>query len=137
MLINNTFVKFILVGVLNTVVGTGAMLILNNFLDIDYWFSTFFGNLIGATVSYFLNKNFTFQNNDSFVRTFLLFSITIVSCYFLAYGLSRILVRSINTMFLTEKIINNDNLSIILGTGLYTILNYLGQKVIVFKNNSR
>ena len=57
-----TFWKFILVGVINTLVGTAVMFGCYNLLHLSYWVSSAANYIVGSVVSYFLNKNFTFQN---------------------------------------------------------------------------
>lgn len=48
-----------------------VMFLLFNTLGTNYWLSTFIGNSVGATVSYFLNKKIYFQNNASHGQTIL------------------------------------------------------------------
>lgn len=59
-----TFLKFVLVGVINTLVGTAVMFLCYNALHLDYWFSSAMNYVVGSIVSYFLNKYFTFQNKE-------------------------------------------------------------------------
>ncbi|WP_430101061.1 GtrA family protein [Paenibacillus polymyxa] len=46
------------------------MFLLFNILETNYWLSTFIGNSVGATVSYFLNKRFTFKMMQTMDRPF-------------------------------------------------------------------
>ncbi|UOK56276.1 GtrA family protein [Bacillus sp. OVS6] len=57
--------KFILVGIMNTAAGLSAILLLLNVINVSYWLSTFLGNTIGAAVSYYLNRSFTFSSQAS------------------------------------------------------------------------
>lgn len=57
-----TFWKFVLVGIVNTLVGTGVMFAAYNLLHLSYWVSSASNYVVGSIVSYFLNKYFTFQN---------------------------------------------------------------------------
>lgn len=63
-LIDKTTIKFILVGIVNTLVGTGVMFLMYNLLHASYWISSASNYIIGSIVSYVLNKYFTFQNNE-------------------------------------------------------------------------
>jgi hypothetical protein len=63
-LFDRTFWKFILVGIINTLVGTGVMFALYNLLHQSYWFSSAANYVTGSIVSFFLNKYFTFQNSE-------------------------------------------------------------------------
>ena len=59
-----TFWKFVLVGIVNTLVGTGVMFAAYNLLHLTYWVSSASNYVVGSIVSYFLNKYFTFQNKE-------------------------------------------------------------------------
>lgn len=63
-LIDKTVYKFLFVGVINTLVGTGVMFLLYNLAKFPYWPSVCANYLCGGSVSYFLNKHFTFQNKE-------------------------------------------------------------------------
>lgn len=56
-----TTLKFLLVGVVNTIVGTGLMFLLYNVFSVSYWISSAANYIVGSIVSYFLNKYFTLQ----------------------------------------------------------------------------
>lgn len=128
--INITFLKFIGVGVVNTVFGTAVMLVLYNCLNCGYWFSTAANYLLGSILSFFLNKNFTFHNKDKSLKVVVKFVINICTCYIVSYGLAQPLIR----MILNEQEQNiQDNASMFLGVVFFTFLNYIGQKIYVFK----
>lgn len=131
---NHSFVRFLLVGVINTIIGLSIMYLFLNFFHFSYWISTFVGNTIGAVVSFYLNKSFTFKNREGYLWSSIKFIIVILSCYFLAYVLGLELV----TFLLKQLEYRNDlvekNVAILFGTGLYTILNYIGQRYFVFRS---
>ncbi|MGD6831809.1 GtrA family protein [Sutcliffiella halmapala] len=131
--VNNSFIRFLLVGVINTIVGLAAMYLLLNVFDLGYWISTFTGNSIGAIVSYLLNKSFTFKSNARHFHSFLKFILVIVSCYIISYRVSLFLTKIVLTNVGYNHTSLEHNIAILVGTGLYTILNYLGQKYIVFR----
>jgi putative flippase GtrA len=58
------FWKFILVGILNTVVGMGLQFLFFNLCGWNEWVSSLIGYILGSILSYFLNKYFTFKNKD-------------------------------------------------------------------------
>ncbi|MEH7387181.1 GtrA family protein [Bacillus sp. JJ1521] len=121
----NTLFRFLLVGVLNTLVGLSSIFLLLQVVGLSYWLSTFLGNSIGGAVSYMLNRRFTFDSKTSYGRSIPLFIVVILGCYFLSFSISKILAGFIFVQYPNE-------IAVLLGTGLYTILNYLGQKHIVF-----
>ena len=52
--------KFLLVGVINTLVGTGIMFGLYNLSNCSYWVSSAANYVLTSILSFFLNKHFTF-----------------------------------------------------------------------------
>lgn len=125
-----TAVKFILVGIVNTIVGTGIMFFLYNFCSVNYWISSASNYFVGSIVSYFLNKYFTFKSTEHSAQQIFKFIIHISVCYFIAYGVAKPMV----TMFLTgigEKV--KGNVAMLVGMCLFVLLNYLGQRFYVFR----
>ena len=49
--------KFLLVGVLNTLVGNGLMFLLYNWAGLGYWPSTAISYALASVMSYFLNRS--------------------------------------------------------------------------------
>ena len=130
-----SFIRFLMVGVLNTIVGLSIMYALLHLVGLSYWMSTFIGNTIGAAVSYFLNKLFTFRSKNAHLSSIVRFIFVIGICYFLSYFIGiRVVTWGLSLLQINSKSAIQD-LGILAGTGLYTILNYFGQKVFVFKGN--
>lgn len=50
-LIDITTIKFLIVGVINTLVGTGVMFVLYNFFSVSYWISSAANYVVGSIVS--------------------------------------------------------------------------------------
>ena len=84
-----TFWKFILVGIINTLVGTTVMFVAYNLCHLNYWVSSASNYVVGSIVSYFLNKYFTFQDKKKSWRQVGIFVVNITICYLLAYGLAK------------------------------------------------
>ena len=91
-LLDPTVWKFLLVGALNTLVGSGVMFLLYNLAHAGYWLSVFANYLAGGMVSFLLNKYFTFQNRDRSAAQVARFALTVAVCALIAYGLARPLV---------------------------------------------
>ena len=64
-LFDRTFWKFILVGVTNTLFGTGIMFVFYNVFHFSYWISSASNYFFGSILSYILNRLFTFQNKTT------------------------------------------------------------------------
>lgn len=121
--------KFLLVGVANTLVGTGIMYALYNLAGCNYWFSSAMNYVCGSILSYFLNRYFTFKskNNASVWK----FVVEITACYLIAYGAARPLVRLALASFGPRV---QDNVAMLVGMCLFVGLNYLGQRFFVFRD---
>lgn len=128
--IDKTTIKFLLVGVVNTLVGTSVMFLAYNLLRFSYWTSSAANYVIGSIVSYFLNKYFTFQQKERSVKTVFKFVANITLCYLLAYGIAKPLVRHLLSSW---TVTIQENGAMVCGMGLFVVFNYLGQRFFVFK----
>lgn len=129
-LIDKTTIKFLVVGVINTLVGTTVMFLAYNLLGLGYWISSAANYVIGSIVSYFLNKYFTFQNKEKSWKMMVAFIINISVCYLIAYGVAKPIVYWLLRGF---DVTVRDNAAMMVGMCLFVGLNYLGQRFIVFK----
>lgn len=121
--------KFIIVGIINTVVGTSVMFFMYNIVHTSYWISSSLNYIVGSVVSYFLNKYFTFQNKEKSIKEIVLFIVNITFCFILAYGVAKPLVYK---LLILQKASIQDNVAMIVGMCLFVVFNYLGQRYIVF-----
>lgn len=124
------FLKFILVGIINTLIGSGLMFLLYNCFGISYWVSSAANYVIGGIFSYFLNKYFTFQNKQKSFFQIILFILNLLICYLLAYFIAK---KMVYYLLQNQPLKIRDNISLFAGMLFYTALNYLGQRLIVFK----
>lgn len=129
-IVDKTMVKFLLVGIVNTIIGTGTMFVLYNVFNCSYWISSAGNYIIGSIVSYLLNKYFTFQNKSRSFLEILKFVINIAFCYLLAYGVAKPVIRMVLT---GAEIRVQENIAMLLGMCFFVVLNYIGQRYFVFK----
>ena len=127
------FVRFLMVGVMNTIVGLTSTYLLLHIAGLSYWPATFLGNSVGAVVSYFLNRSFTFRSKSAVFESMPRFVAVILFCYFASYMLGRNLVEWILGVSLLSAGIKTD-VAVFISTGIYTVMNYLFQKIFVFKS---
>ncbi len=129
-IIDKTVVKFLAVGVVNTLIGAGVMFLLYNVANCSYWLSSAANYVVGGIVSFFLNKYFTFENKEWSWRQVWRFALNVAVCYFIGYGLAKPaamwLLRGSSTRL-------QENAAMLVGMCLYTALNYLGQRFFAFK----
>ena len=132
-LIDITTIKFLIVGVINTLVGTGVMFVLYNFFSVSYWISSAANYVVGSIVSYFLNKYFTFQNKEKSLKQMIRFIVNIEACYLAAYGAAKPLISWLLSD-MNEKF--QGNAAMLAGMCLFVVLNYFGQRWFVFQDHS-
>ena len=136
------FLKFLLVGVLNTLIGEGIVLLLTqpagwkNFS----WgpgAAAFVGTVIGSIVSYFLNKYFTFKNKEKGLKPAIRFTINIAACLLIrvlvATGVSELCKATGFTMSNMDVNTFAGYLSWAVGACVFVACNYVGQRFFAFK----
>ena len=124
-----SMLRFLLVGVVNTLVGAGIMFLLYNLAGCSYWLSSAANYIVGGVVSYFLNKYYTFKNTERSWKQVLRFALNVAVCWLLAYGIAKPLALRLLAGF-DEKL--QTNAAMLAGLCLYTALNYLGQRFFAF-----
>jgi putative flippase GtrA len=127
------FFKFILVGFVNTAIGSAIMFGLYNLAGFGYWASSLLNCCSTSVLSFFLNKYFTFGVKEWSLRMVVLFSLTIAVSYIAAYGAAKPLAYWLLRNFDRDL---RDNAAMLTGMGLFTAVNYLGQKFIAFKKEN-
>ena len=126
-----TFLKFMLVGVVNTLVGTAIMFFCFNVLAWSYWISSALNYIVGSIVSYLLNKRYTFQQKGHDWNTILKFIMNITICYVLAYGFAKPVVTWLLSGFSTNV---QGNIALLVGMVLFVAFNYIGQRFWAFSS---
>lgn len=124
-----TFLKFMLVGVVNTLVGIAVMFFCFNVLAWSYWVSSALNYMVGSIVSYLLNKRYTFQQKGNDWHTVWKFIVNVSVCYVLAYGLAKPFVA-----WLLSGVTTNiqGNAALFVGMVLFVGFNYIGQRFWAF-----
>ena len=130
---NNELVKFLIVGILNTIIGASIMFIAYNFLKLNYWVSTSLNYIVAGTFSFFANKKFTFKSEGKIFQKIIFFILTIIICYFVAFNLSKKMIAFIDINDIELK----ENISMVVGMVIYTVLNFILQKQIVFRKEEK
>ena len=132
--------KFILVGIINTVVGMGIQFLLYNL----WWHTYSWGDvvssvvsyIIGSVVSYFLNKHFTFKNKEKGWRPVFRFALNIAVCWTLAY----VVAKWGATLILAETSLSQQwqgNIVLMVVSVLFVAFNYFGQRFFAFKEKEK
>ena len=124
-----SMLKFLLVGVGNTLLSTVLMFALEG---LGYWPSTAIAYVAGAVMSFFLNKSFTFRSDEVLWKAAIKFAVNVAVCYVVGYGLARLVMGALSPLNPLPAIWW-ERLSKLVGMGLYTVLNYFGQRFFAFR----
>ena len=129
-LMDPSLFRFLIVGVINTLVGSASMFGLYNLAGWGYWPSSAANYILTSILSFFLNKYFTFQSKAWSGGEVLRFAANIAVCYALAYGAAKPLVRLLLVRLLLSgaSAAVRDNVSMLAGMVLFTACSYLGQR---------
>ena len=130
-LLSHSLVRFLAVGVLNTALSAALMFLLYEGVHLGYWLSSAVSYAVGAAVSFFLNRRFTFQSGGSVFRSALRFALTVAVCYLIAYSIAKPVVLWLCGGFLPADWA--ERAAMLFGMVLYTALNYLGQRFFAFR----
>jgi len=125
---DKTVVKFLAVGLCNTVLSAVLMLVLYEKLGWGYWESTATSYLAGAILSYWLNRQFTFKSDTKVSRSLPRFAINVAVCYLIANVIAKSAAAA-----LLDGFVFQEQLAMLAGMGLYTCLNYVGQRWFAFR----
>ena len=125
------FFKFVLVGIVNTIVGSTIMFSLYNAAHLSYWLSSACNYFFTSILSFFLNKYFTFSVRHWSAFMVFAFILTIAFSYLMAYGISK---PAMNYFLRDSPQKIRENLALLTGMCLFTGINYLGQRLVVLRD---
>lgn len=118
-----TFLKYLFVGFINTIVGFGLIFILM-FIGISPELSNFIGYMVGIVVSYTLNKIYTFKSKAHPKKEFPRFILSLLAAYCLNF---------LTLMFCIRIIHISSYISQIISGAVYTTSGFLFVKIFAFK----
>ncbi|MFI3254750.1 MAG: GtrA family protein [Eubacteriales bacterium] len=131
-----TMLPFVIVGIINTLFGTGIMFFCSEVLSQGYWVSSGANYFFGSILSFFLNKHFTFRSEEKGLKVVLRFTLNILVCWLLAYGMAEpmMLYMLKNTTISTKR---QEQCALLLGMVLFVVLNYFGQRFFAFAEKGK
>jgi len=133
MIFDRIFLKFLVAGIINTIVGYAIMFVMYNFFGFGYWVSSAVNYIGGGIVSFFINKHWTFSVRKWSLYMVIAFIAVNVISYFIAYKIAITVIYYALSGY-PVKIL--DNIAMIAGMCIFSGLNYLGQRFIVFPKNA-
>ena len=126
---NSSVSRFIIVGIINTLVGTALMFGLYNLAGCSYWVSSALNYGLTSILSFFLNTYYKFKHRGDILGSAIRFAINIALCYLLAYGIAKPL-----TLYLVQgSQVLQENIAMCVGMVLFVVLNYSGQRLFAFR----
>ncbi len=123
MKIDSKFIRYLIVGVINTIIGYGVIFILMT-IHVMPEIANIIGYMIGIIVSYILNKLYTFKTKNKSKKEFL----TFILCMICSYMINLIILIILYRYCGIDKYIA----TIIAGI-FYTLSGYIFSKYFAFK----
>jgi len=121
-----TFLRFLVVGALNTIVGYG-MTFAALAVGAPYLAATALGTACGLVVSFAMNRRFTFRDRGRPWPAALRFAAVSLACYLAAFPATRAALAGWTVVPLTP-----DQTAAVAGSAIYTVLHYAALRGIVF-----
>ena len=125
--------RFLLVGLLNTAAGVLTMFGFYRLLGLGYWGASALSYFLCSIMSYLLNKHYTFGSKAGYLESAAKFAANIAVCYGVAYLVARPLVGLVLGLWggwFSAGFV--DQAAMLAGMVIFTGLNYVGQRFLVF-----
>ncbi len=132
---------FLIIGGLNTIISmAGSQLLLVPLTSAigggaAYWASTSIMFVLCSIPSFIFNRKFSFESKAPLVPSIVRFSTVIAVCYLLGFGFSIYVTPAAVSLLggaFSETIISR--IAMLLGQVIFTLLNYLGQRLWAFRD---
>ena len=130
------FVKFCLVGAMNTLVTLCTIFICKSLIGVNEYIANALGYIIGVINSFLWNKQWVFHSQGRISREAVRFAIGFAICY----SLQLITVIALNTSSFGEieldtglMVVSGYGLATIIGCAVYTIFNFIYNRFVTFR----
>lgn len=129
--LRSSFLRFLLVGVGNTLLSMAVEFGLYNLGGVDPVLASAVGYLLGAVMSFFLNRWFTFHSEEELGRSAVKFALNVAVLWAVTHPLLQPWLAGRLQSVFVERWANN--VALVVCMGLYTVLNYFGQRFFAFR----
>lgn len=137
-LLDKSFVIFLLIGGLNTLLNWIIMLVLYTNLGMDEWTASAIGYTLTSALSFFLNRKFSFRSKGAFWGDLIRFALVIGACYLIANLIAFPFIKWLLDLPAFVSIQRwSGQIALIFGNVLFTILNYFGQRFFAFNREEQ
>ena len=130
------FVKFCLVGAMNTLVTLCTIFICKSLIGVNEYIANTLGYIMGVINSFLWNKQWVFHSQGRISREAVRFAIGFAICY----SLQLITVIALNTSSFGEieldtglMVVSGYGLATIIGCAVYTIFNFIYNRLVTFR----
>lgn len=130
------FVKYCMVGVLNTMVCLGVIFVCKSLFGVNPYLANVFGYAAGIVNSFLWNKQWVFKTHGGYSREATRFLIGFAVCYMLQLTVVFVLNTSQFGRFETSIfgfVISGYGIATILGNAVYTLANYVYNRLVTFR----
>lgn len=131
------FVKFLMVGVMNTALTLIVIYLCKSVLGINEYLSNLTGYVAGVVNSFLWNKNWVFKARSNAMRQAVTFLVGFGVCYLVQLAVVFLVTDCTPYGDMTWTIegytISGYGIATILGMGVYTVANFIYNRVVTFK----
>lgn len=151
MRVSKEFIKYCLVGIINTLVGLTTAYTLLNLFSFSYLASTAAAYIVGIITSFILNKIFTFKDkSENHLQLFTKFALSMLPIYVISYFLGWLTSKIVfsvtfldnaadkiaGAMLITHDKIT-DNFAILISMTIYLLLGFFANKFLIFNKKNK
>jgi putative flippase GtrA len=132
---NRSLLIFLVIGGVNTLLSMTVNGLLNHYAGWHFFFSSAFAFVVTSVPSFYFNRKYSFKSKAPLRRSLLKFTVLVTGCFLLSYGLNELLLPRLQAGVWSGM--NGLLYTLVRIVGLqvvFTVLNYLGQRLWAFKN---
>lgn len=131
------FVKYCIVGVLNTLVTLGVIYICKSFLGWNLYVSNVLGYIAGVVNSFVCNKSWVFKSDGSYGVEALRFVLGFVVCYLIQLWVVWVITaKSVIGQYnfdVAGVVISGYGIATLVGNVVYTLANFVYNRMVTFR----
>lgn len=134
------FVKFCMVGVLNTLVTLCTIFVCKSVLGVNEYLSNGLGYVLGVVNSYLWNRRWVFRSHGGFKGEAVRFAVGFLLCY--SAQLCAVYVLTTRVLDGVEvdlgvMVVSGYGFATLIGCAVYTVSNFLFNHTVTFKTDSK
>lgn len=151
MRVSKEFIKYCLVGIINTLAGLTTAYTLLNLFSFSYLVSTSAAYVVGIITSFVLNKIFTFKDkSENHLVLFVKFALAMLPIYSISYFLGWLTSKVIFSVSLLDNLATKvaeailiahdkvtDNFAILISMTIYLLLGFFVNKFLIFNKKNK